>query len=154
MLQEDRTEFKVLHSNCQGFISKQPSIDDILLNKTPDVYVFNETALKGKRKINAKNYFLYCKNREKHMGGVATVVSNHLRQHTVKVSEGREGDEYLITSFGHVHPPINIVNIYGQQEKGDAENGKKENVLESWNRLIQDLKDLERGISVDYWRSQ
>ena len=98
-LQDDRTEFKVLHSNCHGFISKQPSIDDIILNKSPDVYLFNETALKGRRKISIKNYFSFGKNREKHMGGVATVVANHLRQHAVKVAEGREGDEYLITSY-------------------------------------------------------
>ena len=77
----------------------------------------NETALKGKRKINIKNYFSFCKNREKHMGGVATVVSNHLRSHTAKVAEGREGDEYIITRFDQVHPPLNIVNIQGQSNQ-------------------------------------
>ena len=70
-------------------------------------------------------------------------MSNHLRQPTVKVAEEREGDEYLITRFGHVHPPINIINIYGQQEKGDAENGKKENALVSWNRLTQEMNAIE-----------
>ena len=44
------------------------------------------------------------------------------------------------------HPaPINIVNIYGQQEKGDAEKGMKENILETWKRLTDDLKGIESG---------
>jgi hypothetical protein len=43
-------------------------------------------------------------------GGVANVIANHLKQNTVKVAEGREGDEYIITRLDHV------VNIYGQQE--------------------------------------
>ena len=82
----EKTDFKVIHSNCQGFISKQASIEEIINKKSPDVYVCNETALKGKRKVNMKDYFSFCKNREKHMGGVATIVSSHLRSHTVKVA--------------------------------------------------------------------
>ena len=127
----------------QGYISKQASIDTIIRKKTPDVYCINETALKGKRKINIQGYFSYCKNRDMHMGGVATLVSQTLRPHTVKVAEGREGDEYIISRFGHISPPVNIINIYGEQEKGDKENGKKEKILESWNRLLQDLKEIE-----------
>ena len=54
-----------------------------------------------------------------------------------------------VSRFDHVHPAINIVNIYGDQEKGDVEKGKKENTLEGWNRLLQELKDIEsRGESV------
>ena len=79
------------------------------------MYCLNETALKGKRKINVNNYFSICKNRDKHMGGVATLVSHSLRPHTVRVAEGREGDEYIISRYDHVSPPINIVNIYGEQ---------------------------------------
>ena len=113
------------------------------------MYLLNETALKGKRKINIKNYFSFVKNREKHMGGVATLVSNHLRSTTVKVGEEREGDEYIISRYDHVRPPINIVNINGDQERGDSEKGKKENILEGWNRLLEDIKAIEgRGESL------
>ena len=41
---------------------------------------------------------------------------------------------------------MNIVNIYGQQEKGDAERGKKENIIESWKRLVDDLKAIESRV--------
>ena len=67
----------MLHSNLQGYVSKQASIDEIVESKTPDVLCLNETALKGKRKIKIKNYFSFCLNKEKHMHGVATIVSNH-----------------------------------------------------------------------------
>ena len=61
----------------------------------------------------------------------------------VRVAEGREGNEYIITRLDHISPPINIINIYGDQEKADKEIGRKEKVLESWNRLLQDLKEIE-----------
>jgi exonuclease III len=74
-------------------------------------------------------------NREKAKGGVATVVSNYLQPHTVRVCEGKEEDEYIITRLDHVVPPINIVNIYGQQESRAG----KEQIFNSWVRLGDDL---------------
>ena len=62
------------------------------------------------------NYFSFNKNREKFKGGVATVIANHLKHNTMKVVDGREGDEYNITRFDHTNPAINILNIYGSQE--------------------------------------
>ena len=67
----------MIHSNCQGYISKQASIEKIVTSKSPDVFF-----------------------------GVATIMANYLRGYTVKVA------------------------IYGEQEKGDVEKGKKENILE------------------------
>jgi hypothetical protein len=34
----------------------------------------------------------------------------------MKITEGKERDEYLVTRFDHTIPAINIVNIYGQKE--------------------------------------
>ena len=51
------------------------------------------------------------------MGGVATLVSKTLRPHTVRVAEGREGDEYVLSRLDHISPPVNIINIYSKQEK-------------------------------------
>ena len=42
----------------------------------------NETSLKGKRKIKLNKYFSYCRNRNKNMGGVATLVADSLKQNT------------------------------------------------------------------------
>ena len=69
------------------------------------------------------------------MGGVATAVTNSLRQNTVKVGEGKEDDEYLITRLDHVYPPINVVNVYGGQESRMT----KKEILENWLRLRKDI---------------
>ena len=41
-------------------------------------------------------------------------------------------------------PPVNVVNIYGEQEKGDKEKGKKEKILESWRTLQDELEEIEK----------
>ena len=55
-----------------------------------------------------KNFFSFSKHRVKAKGGVATVISNNLKPNTVRVAEGREDDEDIITRLDHVLPPINI----------------------------------------------
>ena len=107
---------KIIHSNTDGYTSKKDSINEIADNEKPDVITLNDTNLKGKLKVKVPNYFSFNKNREKFKGGVATVIANHLKHNTMKVVDGREGDEYNITRFDHTNPAINILNIYGSQE--------------------------------------
>ena len=40
----------------------------------------------------------------------------------------------------HVVPPVNIINIYGQQESRTA----KDQILDSWMRLREDLDAIQR----------
>ena len=89
-------DITILQSNCDGYISKKESIEDIVKGREADILLLNETALKGKRKVKIKDYFSFVKNREKIKGGVATIVSNYLKPNTIKVTEGKEGDEYII----------------------------------------------------------
>ena len=135
----DTEDIRVLHMNCDGYTSKKECIEDIVNERQTDVLLLNETNLKGKRKVRMKKYFSFCKNRVKAKGGVATIIANHLKQNTVKVAEGREGDEYIITRLDHVVPPVNIVNIYGQQESRTP----KERILESLMSLREDLVRVE-----------
>ena len=72
-------------------------------------------------------------------GGVATVIANYLKPETVKVTEGKEGDEYIFSRLDHVIPAINIVNIYGQQESRTS----KDEITASWLRLQKDLEEIE-----------
>ena len=53
---------------------------------------------------------------QKTMGGVCTAVKNNLKPYTVKVKEGSDEDEYLVTRLDHIRPAINVVNVYGGQE--------------------------------------
>ena len=73
------------------------------------------------------------------MGGVATAVQNYLKPYTVKVKEGQEDDEFLITRLDHVNPPINIVNVYGGIE-GRMDN---QEILENWGRLMLELEKIK-----------
>ena len=58
----NNTSFKLIHSNIYSYISKQESVNSIVQYSKPDVITLNETALKGKRKVNIKGYFSYEKN--------------------------------------------------------------------------------------------
>ena len=73
----------------------------------------------------------YNKIRDKNKGGVSTVVANHLKRSTMKVTEGKEDDEYIVTRFENTVPALNIINIYGTQESrtNDAE------IERSWLRV-------------------
>ena len=106
---------------------KKESIKEILEVEAPDVLLLNDTALKGNRKVKILKYFSYTKNRDKAKGGVATVIKDNLKNNTIKVDEGRDGDEYIITRYDHVKPAMNIVNIYGEQEGRST----KENIEKS-----------------------
>ena len=68
-----------------------------------------------------------------------------MKPYTVKVTEGKDGDEYIISRMEHVVPALNVVNIYGQQE---SRTGKDE-ITASWLRLRKDLEEIEdRGEAV------
>ena len=102
---KDKVNIKIIQTNCDGYTSKKESIENIVNDRQTDVLILNDTALKGKRKVRMKDYFSFAKNRLKAKGGVATVIANYLRPHTVKVGEGKEeDDEYIIVRLDHVIP--------------------------------------------------
>ena len=45
------------------------------------------------------------------MGGVTTLVSDEDKDYFVKVSEGDNDDEYLITRHSNFMMPLNIINV-------------------------------------------
>ena len=135
------TSLTILNNNVCGWNSKKASVPNILENLKPDVCTFQETGLMGTNQIKIKNYHTSLRNRKnlKKMGGVATAVKSYLKQHTVKVTEGENEDEYLITRLGHLNPPLNIVNIYGGIE---SRIGNQE-ILESWGRIKLELDKIK-----------
>ena len=50
------------------------------------------------------------------MGGIATAIRNDEKQLCLKVEEGEENDDFIITRHGQFSKPINICNAYGEQE--------------------------------------
>ena len=132
-------DIKIIQSNVDGYTTKKESINDIAKDEAPDVMTLNDTNLKGKLKVKVPDYFSYVKNREQNKGGVATVIANHLKSNVMKVAEGREGDEYIITRFDHTIPAMNIVNMYGQNESRTD----NDEIEKTWIRLMQDVKEIE-----------
>ena len=132
----------VFHSNIRGFKSKQDSLEKILEIVQPDIVNLNETNVKGRNKVYHKGYHSFVRNRKekKHMGGVSTAVKNDLKAAAVKVMEGEEDDELLITRLEHTTPPINIVNVYGEIE-GRCKN---EEIQERFERLKYELDRIRR----------
>ena len=109
-------------------------------NLKPDVCTFQETALAGTNKIKIKNYHTIVRNRKdlKRMGGVATAVHNHIKSHAIKVKEGEEKDEFLITRLDNINPPLNIINVYG----GIEERMDRQEVLENWGRIKSEIDKI------------
>ena len=50
------------------------------------------------------------------MGGVSFSGKSCEYKDTVKIKEGQDNDEYLITRHSQFQTPINIISLYGEQE--------------------------------------
>ena len=50
------------------------------------------------------------------MGGVATAIRKDIAGFALKIAEGNEDNEFIITRHAQFINPINVMNIYGMQE--------------------------------------
>ena len=55
------------------------------------------------------------------------------------MKDGQEKDEYIITRHSQFNPPINIVNIYGEQES----RSQNKDIEERWQRIQTELLKIE-----------
>ena len=69
------------------------------------------------------------------MGGIATSIRKDESQFCLKVDEGENNDEYLITRHCQFLKPINIINCYGEQEGRSNNTEIEERFLKIWNHL-------------------
>ena len=134
------TSLRILNNNICGWNSKKNSVPDILEKLNPDVCIFQETALAGTNQLKIKNFHCSVRNRKdfKRMGGVATAVHNHLKSHTIKVKEGENKDEFIITRLDHINPPLNIINVYG----GIEDRMDNQEILENWGRIKTEIDKI------------
>ena len=65
------------------------------------------------------------------MGRIATGVLDKDASDTLKVSEGSNNNEYMITKHSQFEVPINVINIYGEQEGRVS----KDEVFEKWQNV-------------------
>ena len=59
--------------------------------------------------------------------------------HAIKVKEGQDTDEFVITRHSQFDPPINIINVYGESE---CRNSHIE-IQARFSRLVQEIKRIE-----------
>ena len=139
-------QWKIYHCNIRGFDSKSSSLKPILETVRPNVVTLNETLYMNNKKLNIEGYVTFNRNRKNtNGGGVATSVSQEDSKHTLKVKDGPNNDEYVITRHSQFKVPINIVNIYGETESRTTNN----EVEDRWYRVVTELKKIDyRGEHV------
>ena len=76
------------------------------------------------------------------MGGVATGVRNDEAGFVLKTAEGiTDENEFIITRHAQFLVPINIINIYGNQEGRTSNDDIKDN----WNVILENVSNIERA---------
>ena len=73
------------------------------------------------------------------MGGVATAIRKDEQIYSLKVDEGIDNDEFILTRHSQFNPPINVLNIYGEIE---SRSNVKE-IEERWCRLLEIVSKIE-----------
>ena len=133
-------QWKIYHCNLRGFDSKSSSLKSILETVRPNVVTLNETHYKNNKKLNIEGYVTYNRNRQNiNGGGVATSISQEDSNYALKVKDGPDNDEYIITRHSQFSVPINIVNVYGETENRT----KTSDVEDRWYRIVTELKKIE-----------
>ena len=130
--------WSLIHTNIRGYDSKALSLHAIVDNA--DVVTINETFLKNERKLNIPGFTCYNRNRQGvNGGGIATCVKNEDKMNTLKVFEGVNKYEVLITRHSQFETAINVINIYGSQECRT----NKEKIQENWGVILQESFKIE-----------
>ena len=57
----------------------------------------------------------------------------------MKVAEGENDEEFIITKHTQFEPPINVINIYGQQECRSS----KEDIKRRWQSVLNEVYKIE-----------
>ena len=73
------------------------------------------------------------------MGGVATAVIDDEKHTTLKIIEGENKDEFIVSRHGQFQRAVNVINYCGEQESRTD----KSKIVEKWARLTKILKDIE-----------
>ena len=138
----DDNKWTLYHLNIRGFQSKKKSLDAIMGQIQPNVITLNETGLRKRQKLTLSNFKAFNRNRSngKIMGGVATAVNDKEKDFVVQTKEGVENDEYIITRHSNFATPINIVNVYGEQEPRET----KSSVENRWIRILEEIIKIEK----------
>ena len=142
----DDNKWILYHLNIRGFKSKQKSLGAILGNLDyPNLVILNETCLKNRQKIQLSNYKSFNRNRctGQIMGGISTSVRDNEKMFVTKTVDGLEKDEFMITRYSNFHNPVNVINIYGEQESRTKDSILKTDGQESMTKLLRLIIEMK-----------
>ena len=109
--------WSIFHVNIRNLDARRASLESILNKHKFSTVILNETHFQGGRKVKLPNYLTYTRNRiGKACGGISTSVINSESSNCVKVDKGKDQNEFILTRHSQFETPINVRNIYGQQE--------------------------------------
>ena len=132
--------WSILQTNIRNFDSKKESLNSILSNNSFSLVIYNETHFRSGRKAKIPNYVTYCRNRvDKSSGGIATSVKEEDAKYCVRIDEGKSDNEFIVTRHSQFMVPINVINVYGQQECRTP----KETIERHWKELLEIVNDIE-----------
>ena len=137
------SKFTIYHNNIQSAPPKVNSLVAIVKNIKPTVITLNEINLRKNKKIVIEGYTGFNRNRNNgHMGGVATLVAEEDADKVLKVSEGKEGNEYIVTRHSQFVVPINVINIYGEVES----RATNDSVESKWTEIMEEVIKKKLGM--------
>ena len=139
---KDDNKCSLYHLNVRGLNSKKNSLCEILKTLSPKIVTLNETALRFKAQPKLKNFSSFNRNgKVKTTGGVATLVDDKDKHSFVKVSEGENEDEFIITRHSNFLMLLNVINIYGEQEN----RATTPEIQDRLGRLLGEIKIEKRN---------
>ena len=131
-----------MHLNFRGYQSKKISFEAILRSFDPSINYINicESHFQHKRTLNIPGYQSYTRNRtDKSHGGIASSIIESEANECLKVAEGKESNEFLITRHNQFLTPINIINFYGEQEGRTP----ADVIEEHWKEIVDEVVKIE-----------
>ena len=122
--------------------SKKSSLVSILASMvpSPNLLVVSESHMKFDTKVNITGYNSYSRNRkDKSQGGIVTSIRDDEAINCLKVSEGQDSNEYIITRHNMFQTPINVINLYSSQENRTPVN----EIRDQWQEIVEEVIKIE-----------
>ena len=133
-------KWSIYHTNIRNLDCRQTSLEAIISNNNYSIVTINETHFRSGRKVTLPNYFTYTRNRtDKASGGISTSIRCNESSECIRVEEGKEENEYILTRHSQFKRPINILNLYGQQEC----RMQRQETDKHWNEILELVAKVE-----------
>ena len=133
--------------NVRGFTSKKISLVNILMSSDIDIIIITETHMYLDNYPEINGYKVIYRNRNKvnSKGGIAIAVKDELAQHTVKLCEGKDLNEFLLIKLQCFEPELVCGVYYGNQEATAKAGVINQHLVELFSAMHE---QKERGFDV------